>query len=160
MKDEKILCPYCREDVPMEMAMSGTHMRCPRCHSTSPLIRDLHTAALTPEDVVRHVAMSRHREAVKDGDLISRAAFDEVLDQFERLKAHAAFTEGIMVARRKLASAPAVGAEPVRHGRWIPLWRNLFGLKGFKCSECGHVEKSYGWVYCHCGAKMDLEAEG
>lgn len=58
-----------------------------------------------------------------------------------------------------MSAVEAVEAEAVRHGRWIPLWRNLFALKGFKCSECGHVEKSDGWVYCHCGAKMDLEVE-
>ena len=45
--------------------------------------------------------------------------------------------------------------EPVRHGRWIPLWRNIFTPTGFKCSVCGAIEKSPGFAYCHCGARMD-----
>lgn len=48
-------------------------------------------------------------------DLISRSAFEEVLDELEGLKAHAAFTEGIMVARRELEQFPAVDAMP----KWI-----------------------------------------
>lgn len=35
---DRILCPYCPDGVPMRMAMGGTHMRCPNCQSTSPLI--------------------------------------------------------------------------------------------------------------------------
>ena len=95
-----------------------------------------------------------------NNDLISRAAFDEVLDQIEGLKAHAAFTEGIMVARRELASAPAVDAEPVRHGRWRKInvpkrWNGPI----IRCSEC-NTGGTRAWDYCpNCGAKMDGGAQ-
>ena len=56
-------------------------------------------------------------------------------------------------------NAPAVDAEPVRHGRWIykPAWSNAdWGV--YLCSECN---KPYWWNtdhYCpNCGAKMDKE---
>lgn len=97
-----------------------------------------------------------------NNDLISRAAFDEVLDQFEGLKAHAAFTEGIMVARRELASAPAVDAEPVRHGRWK--LNKVYA--DYECSECGAgditlpIIKKLGMKYCpNCGTRMDGGAQ-
>lgn len=45
--------------------------------------------------------------------------------------------------------------EPVKHGRWIPIWKNLFTARGYKCSVCGAIEKQSGFAYCHCGAKMD-----
>lgn len=63
--------------------------------------------------------------------------------------------------------APAVDAEPVRHGRWIEN-EDTDVYDGFwNCSECGHKiysdlalmeelqEQGYA-LYCeHCGAKMD-----
>ena len=59
--------------------------------------------------------------------------------------------------KHDIADAPAVDAEPVRHGRWIykPAWSNAdWGV--YLCSECN---KPYWWNtdhYCpNCGAKMD-----
>ena len=60
MKEHDILCPYCPDGIEMQMAMSGTHMRCPKCGSTSPVINDLHTACFTPEEIVRTVARRRY----------------------------------------------------------------------------------------------------
>lgn len=57
---DKILCPYCPEGIPMRMAKSGTHMRCLRCQATSPVINQLHTAAVEPEKVVRAAARRRY----------------------------------------------------------------------------------------------------
>lgn len=52
---------------------------------------------------------------------------------------------------------PAVEAEPVRHGLWIP---DEYGYN--HCSECGfeHDEREYVTPYCpDCGANMDLEED-
>ena len=66
----------------------------------------------------------------------------------------------------------AVDAEPVRHGRWIPIGDDDFDSGMYKCSEC-EDERYFGEEvltsaeaekYCHycpnCGAKMDAEVEG
>lgn len=78
---------------------------------------------------------------------------------------------GIMVgndhAVKKVAEEPTIEAEPVRHGRWLPIKiTGTFTI--FACSECSeeveagnpyfgeptkHISKCY--PYCHCGAKMD-----
>lgn len=60
MNAHDILCPYCPDGVPMKMALSGTNMRCPKCGSTSPVINDLHTAAITPENIVCAAARRRY----------------------------------------------------------------------------------------------------
>ena len=62
--------------------------------------------------------------------------------------------------------APAVEAEPVRHGRWeivIVSTSNPYESEiEEKCSLCGRFVQRYGTQpqdnYCpNCGAKMDLE---
>ena len=58
-------------------------------------------------------------------------------------------------------SAPAVDAEPVRHGYWIE--DVTYDQDGdclevvYKCSECGRFEPLNDEPYCNCGAKMDAE---
>lgn len=71
----------------------------------------------------------------------------------------------------QVVQAPAVDAEIVRHGRWIP---NKVGAieTEFKCSECGRTVTrsndlfgkasefaSHTFPYCHCGAKMNMGVE-
>ena len=53
--------------------------------------------------------------------------------------------------------APAVDAEPVRHGRWIISSDGYYPY----CSECKAEPKSGVMTkYCpNCGAKMDKEAD-
>lgn len=68
-----------------------------------------------------------------------------------------------------LKEAPAIEAEPVRHGRWIyDPNANDWNIGGYVCSEC-HTRNSNlpcneiantliyaGSKFCpHCGAKMD-----
>jgi hypothetical protein len=60
--------------------------------------------------------------------------------------------------------APAVDAEPVRHGRWeadmvteYKTYPAYTYKSGYKCSLCGRRERTNKEPYCHCGAKMDLE---
>lgn len=94
--------------------------------------------------------------------LIDADALDEVLDEFESLKAHAAFTEGIMVARRELTLAPPIDAEPVRHGRWIQSKTVPSYHSCSYCKRAHNMPKSCNVYvlpyYCmDCGTKMDLE---
>lgn len=56
-----------------------------------------------------------------------------------------------------LKSRPTIDAEPVRHGRWIPIeLHKIFGvLHGVECSLCGKEIVIKGYNYCpNCGAKM------
>ncbi len=63
----------------------------------------------------------------------------------------------------KEQEAPAAAdAEPVRHGRWIPINRSnpswsQFGIAQHKCSECGSEEMIARKRCPECGAKMDKE---
>lgn len=68
--------------------------------------------------------------------------------------------------KRVLIQAPTVEAEPVRHGKWIPIideYETHSILTGYKCSLCGRCVELRGVrgekekPYCHCGAKMDGE---
>lgn len=57
-------------------------------------------------------------------------------------------------------SQPIIDAEPVRHGRWMPVTcenhpKIILGCTGYMCSECGRIEEENSEPYCHCGAKMD-----
>ena len=57
------------------------------------------------------------------------------------------------VTKKLIEEAPTIDAEPVRHGRWIKLDRDIA-----VCSECGRHENALlvdSYPYCHCGAKMD-----
>ena len=87
-------------------------------------------------------------------DLISRSAMKRYIDCGHlRPPTEVCFSERDVI--HILDKQPAVDAEPVVHGRWIPVWKHLFKVKHFKCSVCGHREKEGGCAYCHCGAKMD-----
>jgi len=55
---------------------------------------------------------------------------------------------------------PPVNVQPVKHGRWII----ADDVEHFiaVCSECGRTEDSRGikdMPYCHCGTRMDGDAE-
>ena len=57
-----------------------------------------------------------------------------------------------------IMKAPAVDAEPVRHGRWIPmeLNRSIGMFVGVGCSLCSFEKIGSAYKYCpSCGAKMD-----
>ena len=56
---------------------------------------------------------------------------------------------------------PTIDAEPVRHGKWIPLYNGEYkgGAYWFECSECKAVVTGglqSGNRFCKgCGARMD-----
>lgn len=63
-----------------------------------------------------------------------------------------------------IRNAPAIDAEPVRHGRWLynsypTVWYGHGEPPEWVCSEC--EERAYNtYDYCpNCGAKMDGEAD-
>ena len=54
---------------------------------------------------------------------------------------------------RHINAAPAVDAEPVKRGRWLP--QVLLGERVWDCSECKTLGSPY-WKRCPvCEAKMD-----
>lgn len=94
-------------------------------------------------------------------DLISREA---LIKEMEHGK-HPEFYDGQDIANWQMQcieNAPAVDAEPVRHGKWIK-GDYVCGDNEWKCSVCGETEwrGSADWMkFCmYCGAKMDLEDE-
>lgn len=93
-------------------------------------------------------------------DLINREALLDCMQKDDQLMS--------LDVRRYIIDAPAVDAEPVRHGKWLkvsemlpPEWRDKK-----RCSVCANfaLHDRLGRVrpsnYCpNCGAKMDNERE-
>ena len=111
---------------------------------------------------------------MQNNDLISRSALLADLQEYlnQEVTEGMSFTdmgEGIDLAMERVKDAPAVDAEPVRHGWWIPVLKSdIFGKEyedGHRCSECGgnglyscadYIAYDELYNYCpHCGAKMD-----
>lgn len=93
-------------------------------------------------------------------DLISREALLEAMPKDDILMS--------LDVRRYIIDAPAVDAEPVRHGKWLKPSRMLPPeyLDNKRCSVCANfaLNDRLGRVrlsnYCpSCGAKMDNERE-
>ena len=84
-------------------------------------------------------------------DLISRqAAIDAFIEILDRPN-HAEFlyTDEICEVLGRLPSA-----EPVRHGKWIPIMGLNHQNEKFICSEC-KCQSDYKWNFCpNCGADM------
>ena len=61
------------------------------------------------------------------------------------------------VLKKIIRSAPVADAEPVAHGRWVPIHSQAAGNIWY-CSAC-EIGFAARMKYCpNCGAKMDLEA--
>ena len=89
-------------------------------------------------------------------DLISRTALLEAMPKNDEILS--------FEVRRVICKAPAVDAEPVRHGRWKNGNNRPFTYLRL-CSVCGKESYFCGngcsYNYCpNCGAKMDAEVEG
>ena len=93
-----------------------------------------------------------------NNDLIDRRP---LIEHFERLALslenarYFIAADVIQRAAEKLRSAPAVDAEPVRHGRWLE--DGSIGAIGNYCSLCDkRVKPDANYNYCpNCGAKME-----
>ena len=104
--------------------------------------------------------------------LISRSALMDLFDAkaFDALEL---FDGGMtrktwLEAFEAVENAPAVDAEPVRHGRWIDMQEDEITEGMWHCSVCGSDRYfdilsplECGCHYCpNCGAKMDAEVNG
>lgn len=112
-----------------------------------------------------------------NNDLISRVALSEELSSLRititGLRAgkgvlHEFMTEYRKSVLRIVDEAPAIDAEPVRHGRWMfkSTYYDSFGdlMRELSCSNCGRYVQVYDEAtedpYCpNCGAKMDEEVQ-
>ena len=74
------------------------------------------------------------------------------------------FADGVLYVLDKSDEAPTIEAEPVRHGRWVPLsydgYTNGYPVYDeWECSECHFACEGEGEPplnYCpYCGAKLD-----
>ena len=95
------------------------------------------------------------------GDLISRSALLRNKTRMTEYDETGCGVHVIVVRADDIANAPAVDAEPVRHGKWgechITGYDGLHAVYTRPCSECGH-EARFSTRYCPvCGAKMDAE---
>ena len=101
---------------------------------------------------------------MKNGDLISRRVLLEKIKKSFLDNSHTSTRMKMVHAeehnhfRILVNNAPAVDAEPVRHGQWEPMPVSS-GRDSWRCSECGRRArgKRENLPYCHCGAKMDAE---
>lgn len=111
-----------------------------------------------------------------DNDLISRSALLERMEKvlFATVPVeHQLYVQMAIDAFKAVAeNAPAVDAEPVRHGRWIPVGDDDQYAGTFRCSEC--TDKRYfgegvytgeeASMYCpycpNCGMKADGDSDG
>lgn len=84
-----------------------------------------------------------------------------VLDYLARLGAKDTYKAKFESLMQAVDAAPAVEAEPVRHGRWEK-GGYACGETEWKCSVCGETEwrtSCSRMKFCmFCGAKMDQEA--
>ena len=97
------------------------------------------------------------------GDLISRSAMLEALDESERIARKCVpdlqddeLRPTLKSIRKFIANRPTVDAEPVRHGKWINAGHDAF-TQYRRCSSCARLlENAPAYDYCpRCGAKMD-----
>ena len=111
---------------------------------------------------------------MKMAEYIERAAIMEFpirKDRCDKEHANEHFIFGIESVLEYVENLPAADVAPVVHGRWKLLHKGDW-TSVFVCSVCGRREtitesESYNsrikmprkYPYCHCGARMDGEAE-
>lgn len=95
-----------------------------------------------------------------NGDLISRS---ELLDEIYGNNRPEVY-DGQDIANWQMEcinSAPAVDAEPVRHGRWKYLPPTINSVGAYSCSACGFLVFDHRVNKCNycpnCGARMEAE---
>ena len=92
-------------------------------------------------------------------DLVSREALYRAWDALDETQDANLLIDAMIKATQ---DAPAVDAEPVRHGRWVPFGHDDSDEGLYKCSVCAKKQyNGFGDIkeylkYCpECGAKMD-----
>lgn len=115
------------------------------------------TEELTPAEISDYELIREPREDEMNNDLISRSA---LLSGYDVRKVTEYDESGCGVDYKAvpveaIENAPAVDAEPVRHGRWTePYPYDIWDV--YRCSVCG-LDASSPTIYCPaCGTKMDL----
>ena len=85
----------------------------------------------------------------------------------DKLETHDVFNDEVwvIVYKEDIDAQPTIDAEPIRHGKWIPLYPHDAPITNlYKCSVCGLGYEDddtdcpvyYPWKYCpHCGALME-----
>lgn len=108
-------------------------------------------------------------------EYIEREALQAALVRKRCGVANQRYTEGwndcLLRVKSMVSKAPAADVAPVVHGRWKLLCKGDWASV-FVCSVCGRRERiteseSYNaqlkmpreYPYCHCGARMDGDAE-
>lgn len=88
-------------------------------------------------------------------DLISRSALLKKKTRMTEYDETGLGVHVIVVRADYIANAPAVDAEPVRHGEW----RRYPECGVTRCSVCDwSIEECFSSNYCpNCGARMDKE---
>ena len=103
-------------------------------------------------------------------DLISRKALLEIykkwLPQLTKPE-DAGDRNGVETSIAVLEEAPAIDAEPVRHGRYEFIGMDMLaGTRSFRFGTCSECKQRINFAYKHnkycpnCGAKMDLKEDG
>ena len=88
-----------------------------------------------------------------EGDLISRSDLIKATADY-RCGLYGARRESVEVIFKYIEDAPAIDAEPVRHGRWIdPDKYDIWDC--YQCSECHSLYIRENNYCANCGAKMD-----
>ena len=86
---------------------------------------------------------------------------DEYYDLLKRMgKPSRGMTAVMQNIKTIVNSLPTADAEPVRHGKWIPISSNKKWIDVSKCSVCGKQYSLYplDYNYCpNCGARMDKD---
>ena len=102
-------------------------------------------------------ARGKAEACAESGDLISRKALlNEMTSVFG--------TDGDNLispidAKILVEDAPAVAAQPVKHGRWEWCGEDRF-TDAYRCSECGRIAMGDSNYCPNCGARMDGDGDG
>lgn len=102
-------------------------------------------------------------------DLIDRAALMDDIEESVVFSGRNSRNAEVRSANKiidRIKAAPAVDAEPVKHGRWEEWWPCICLIMTgeemlYRCSVCdAKYADIEGKNYCpNCGAKMDLEVD-
>ena len=100
-----------------------------------------------------------------DNDLISRSEMEKRISNMTGMFTdELGFVLSLDAVLGAIENAPAVDAEPVRHGRWLErvefiAWCEDDADIFVECSECGDTMPGEANYCPNCGCKMDAEVD-